>query len=142
MNYKKLIQEELNKVSQSKFAKKTDRELSQFDDFVKKGAQASLKSDKFLEVRSKGGKISGKRNVESGHLASIQSIGGKAGAKSQMENGIGIHTDSETRREWAILGGKKTAQFLNREQTCPYCSIITKGAAYNRWHGERCKHKK
>ena len=107
----------------------------------KDGAQASLKSEKFLEVRSKGGKVIGKRNVESGHLASICSAGGKAGAKSQIEKGLGIHTDSETRREWARLGGLKTVTKLNIEKTCPYCGIITRGAAYNRWHGDKCKHK-
>ena len=31
MNYKKLIQEELNKVSESKFAKKTDKQLAYYD---------------------------------------------------------------------------------------------------------------
>ena len=141
MNYKKLIEEELKKVSESKFANKTDNELKQFDDFVRKGAQASLKSDKFLEVRSKGGKVAGKLNAESGHLASIQSIGGKAGSKSQIKNGLGIHTTKEKRREWAILGGLAVIDNLNRERQCPYCPIKTIGAAYNRWHGEKCKHK-
>jgi hypothetical protein len=141
MDYRDIIKQELKKVSESKFANKTDNQLAQFDEFVRKGAQASIKSDKFLEVRSKGGKVAGRRNVESGHLASIQSKAGKAGAKTQMEKGLGIHVDKETRREWSRLGGLKTIGQLNRERTCPYCGIVTKGAAYNRWHGDKCKHR-
>lgn len=131
------VLEEANKVSSNL----TDKQLAQFNEFVNKGAQASLKSDKFLEVRSKGGKVIGRLNVESGHLKNIASLGGKAGTKVQMEKGLGIHVDSETRREWSRLGGLKTIGHLNRERTCPYCNIVTKGAAYNRWHGEKCKHK-
>lgn len=108
----------------------------------KDGGKASLGSGKYKHIQSMGGKVIGKKNVESGHLKSICSNGGKAGAKVQMEKGLGIHVDAETRREWSRLGGLKTISHLNRERTCPYCKIITKGAAYNRWHGENCKHKK
>jgi hypothetical protein len=30
---------------------------------------------------------------------------------------------------------------LNIYKTCPYCNTTTRGAAYNRWHGENCKKK-
>ena len=123
------------------YSKLSDKQLSQFEDFVKKGAKASVKSSKFLEVRSKGGKVIGKRNVESGHLKSIASLGGKAGAESQMKNGLGIHTDKETRREWARLGGLASIERLNKEKICPHCKLKSKGAGYNRWHGDNCKHK-
>jgi hypothetical protein len=136
------IQKLIDDSKDKKYSKLSDKQLSQFDDFVKKGANASIKSSKFLEVRSKGGKIQGKRNVKSGHLKSIASLGGKAGAKTQIEKGLGIHTDKETRKEWSRLGGLAVIDNLNRERQCPYCSIKTKGAAYNRWHGDNCRHKK
>lgn len=137
------IQKLIDDSKDKRYSKLTDKQLNQFEEFVKKGAKASLKSSKFLEVRSKGGKVIGKKNVESGHLSSIQSIGGKAGAKSQIKNGIGIHTTDESKRkEWARLGGLAVIDKLNEYKICPHCKIKTRGAAYNRWHGDKCKHKK
>lgn len=86
--------------------------------------------------------IQGNKNVESGLLKSIQSIGGKAGSKVQMEQGLGIHVDSETRREWSRLGGLAVIDSLNKEKICPHCKIKSRGAGYNRWHGDNCKMKK
>jgi hypothetical protein len=142
------VLEEANGVSSNLSDKQIEQYTSeshkkQVRDRASKGGK--VKSDKKTEHLNKLSKtyshIQGKRNVESGHLSSIQSKGGKAGAKSQIEKGLGIHTDSETRREWARLGGLKTVAKLNIEKTCPYCGIITRGAAYNRWHGDKCKHK-
>ena len=138
------IQKLIDDSNDKSYSKLSDKRLAQFEDFVKKGGRAkSDKKNKHLKIlNKKRSHLQGKHNVESGHLASIQSKGGKAGAKSQMEKGLGIHTDKETRREWARLGGLKTIAHLNRERTCPHCKIVTKGAAYNRWHGDNCKHKK
>lgn len=71
-----------------------------------------------------------------------KSEAGICGAKKQMKDGIGIHTDSETRREWAILGGLAQVKNLNIEKKCPHCGVKSKGAGYNRWHGDKCKLKK
>lgn len=38
--------------------------------------------------------------------------------------------------------GKRMSDYNNRLQKCPYCNIETRGAAYVRWHGENCRHKK
>jgi hypothetical protein len=68
--------------------------------------------------------------------------GGMRGGPSCVSKRKGIHIDDDVlRREWARLGGLKTISNLNRERECPYCGIKTRGAAYNRWHGENCKHK-
>ena len=144
MNYKDIIKQELKKVSESKFANKTDKQLSQFDEFVKKGAEASVKSPIKIKQRSDlakvYGKILGKNNVESGHLKSIASSGGKIGGKVQFENGLGIHNPDKA-LEYRILGGLAQVKNLNLDKTCPHCGVLSRGAGYNRWHGDKCKHK-
>ena len=126
MDYKKLIQEELNKVSESKFAKKTDKQLLQYDSLeYKNGAKLGGKI---------GGKISGTIQRDNGLLKKFHSEGGKAVGKIQGKKNIESGLISEL--------GKKNCLFNNREQVCPYCGIKTKGVGYQRWHGERCKHKK
>jgi len=108
----------------------------------KNGGKASLGSGKYKHIQSMGGKVAGRKSVESGHLKSICSDGGKAGAKSQMEKKIGIHTDDvELRRQWAILGGKKSAAALNQTRICPHCGKTSAGGGYYRWHGDKCKSK-
>ena len=74
-----------------------------------------------FEDRSKagkiGGKITGKKNVESGHFASIQSLGSKAGAISPNN--------------------------ANRLKTeCPHCGKIGAKFVMGRWHFNNCKYKK
>ena len=64
-----------------------------------------------FEGCSKGGKINGKKNVETGHLAFIRRVGCK-------------------------IGGKTTGSI---ERTCPWCFRTIKGSTYYRWHGDRCK---
>jgi len=142
------IQKQLDEIGNKSFSKLTDKQLLQFEEFTKKGAQASLKSPKFLEVRSKGGKklkelkkgIFGLSKEEKSKYASKA---GKIGSNVQIQKGLGIHTnDSSLRKEWARLGGLAVIENLNKEKICPHCNLKTRGAGYNRWHGDNCKLKK
>lgn len=118
------------------------RDSGQLQSVAHLGGKKTLGSGDYTYIQSMGGNVIGKQNVESGHLKSICSDGGKAGAKSQMEKKIGIHTaDTELRRQWAILGGKKSAAALNQSRTCPHCGVTTAGGGYYRWHGDNCKKK-
>ena len=131
-------------IEQYTFDKFTDKQKEQFIKFAKKGGSTNSENQykHSSELGKVIGKIIGKKNVESGHLKSICSDGGKAGAKSQMEKKIGIHTaDAELRRQWAILGGKKSVAALNQTRTCPHCGKTTAGGGYYRWHGDNCKNK-
>jgi hypothetical protein len=99
------------------------------------------------KIQKKGNKVAkekgvGIHNKNNPNYKKWKSEAGKVGAEAQIKNGLGIHTDYETRREWAKLGGVKTAKYLNREQTCQHCGVVSSGAGFNRWHGDNCKHKK
>lgn len=63
------------------------------------------------EIHSKGGKMGGKKNVESGHLAKLH--------KQYLESNM---------------------QYLDHTQhTCPNCGKTVNGGVYHRWHGDNCK---
>lgn len=148
--------EDIDKILQEAndaLGKLTDKQIQQYiseghkkqnsERASKGGSTKSVKKTKHLKKLAKThSPIQGKKNVESGLLKSICSDGGKAGTKVQMEKGIGIHTDKETRREWSRLGGLVVIDSLNKEKICPHCKIVSRGAGYNRWHGDNCKHKK
>ena len=73
-----------------------------------------------FEGRSKagkiGGKIGGKKAVDSGQLASIRTF------------------------ESCSKGGKTAIKKVNSiERTCPYCSKTMNCGTYGRWHGQKCK---
>jgi hypothetical protein len=146
------ILEESNKV----LGNLTDKQLEQYvseehkkqnKDRASKGGIKTLRGKGYTEIQKKGNKTAfemavGIHNTENPNYKKWRSEAGTKGAKRQMNDGIGIHTDKETRREWSRLGGLKTVIYLNREQKCPHCKIITKGVAYNRWHGDNCRFKK
>jgi hypothetical protein len=98
-----------------------------------------------FETRSKGGKIGGLKNVESGQFASLKttehqkkagSAGGKIGgpitAKKNVESG-----------HMSALGksGKGPKISSNKKRICPYCGLESNGVGYFRYHGNNCKHK-
>jgi len=146
------ILEESNKV----LPKLTDKQYEQYSSEehknqnrqrASKGGTKSMPKGVYGEVQKKGHKVAkekevGIHNKDNPSYKKWKSEAGMKGAKRQMKDGIGIHTDSETRKEWSRLGGLKVISSLNREKTCPYCNVISKGAGYNRWHGENCKYKK
>ena len=43
--------------------------------------------------------------------------------------------------EKCITARKNNISKLNLYKICPYCNIKTRGAAYNRYHGDKCKKK-
>jgi len=79
------------------------------------GTHTENMNDKSEEDRATGGKITGKKNAESGHLQRICSEGGKTGGK---------------------ISGKITGSI---ERTCPHCGKTMKGPVYFHWHGDNCK---
>jgi len=111
-----------------------------------KGGIKTLRGKGYTDIHKKGQIVAkekgvGIHNKNNPNYKKWKAEAGLKGANSQMKNGLGIHVDAETRKEWSRLGGLKSIANLNRERECPYCGIKTKGAAYNRWHGENCKHK-
>lgn len=147
---KRILEEADNKLSNL-----TDKQLQQYTSEshkkqnkqrASKGGLKSMPKGVYTNIQKKGNDTAkemgvGIHNKNNPNYKKWKSEAGKSGAKRQMKDGIGIHVDSETRREWSRLGGLKSISHLNRERTCPHCGIKTKGAAYNRWHGDNCKHK-
>lgn len=154
MNKKEIdsILEQSNNV----LGKLTDKQIQQYiseghkkqnKQRASKGGTKSMPKGVYGKVQKKGNEVAkekgvGIHNKNNPNYKKWKSEAGSKGAKRQMKDGIGIHTDSETRREWSRLGGLKVIGNLNKERICPHCKIITKGAGYNRWHGDNCKHKK
>lgn len=123
------------------------KEKGQFLEFTKIGGKASMPKGVYGKTQRLGNKTSyekglGIHNKDNPNFLKWRCDAGKKGGKIQFEKGLGIHVDAETRREWSRLGGLKLMEKWNVEKTCPYCGITTKGGGYNKWHGEKCKHKK
>jgi hypothetical protein len=118
------------------------KESGQFIEFVKIGGKS--KSDRKIKhlksLTEKYGKSIGKKNTESGLLKSICSSGGKVGGKVQFKKGLGIHNPDKV-LEYKRLGGLAQVKNLNLDKTCPHCGVLSRGAGYNRWHGDKCKQK-
>ena len=80
---------------------------------------ADITKERMCEISSSGGKIQGKRNVESGHMNNIQKLvdhvanGKKAGAKTML-GGKGSFADPVERLKAASAGGKKQGK-INSE---------------------------
>jgi hypothetical protein len=111
------------------------------------GGKAALPKGVYTDTQRKGNEVAyelgvGIHNKNNSEYKKWKSEAGKKGGKHQVENGLGIHTDSETRKQWSRLGGLAVIDKLNEYKVCPHCGIKTRGAAYNRWHGNNCKQKK
>jgi hypothetical protein len=112
-----------------------------------KGGIQTLRGRGYTSIQKKGNKTAfekgvGIHNKENPNYKKWKSEAGSKGAKRQMSDGIGIHTDKETRREWSRAGGLAVIDQLNKEKICPHCKLKSRGAGYNRWHGDNCKLKK
>lgn len=122
------------------------KETGQFLEFTKIGGKASMPKGVYGKTQRLGNKTSyekgfGIHNRNNPNFLKWRYDAGKKGGKIQFEKGIGIHNPDKM-KEYQRLGGLAQVKNLNIEKTCPYCGINTKGAAYNRWHGDRCKDKK
>jgi hypothetical protein len=95
---------------------------------VKRAIKSNVtQSIKKLKSSSIQGKITGNKNVETGHLKSIAKLGGIATASKQewkVSSAKGGHTQSQIVRE------------------CPHCNKIGKGNAMFVHHFDKCKNKK
>jgi hypothetical protein len=87
-----------------------------------------------FNARSKGGKSSGTMQRDNGLLKKFQSEGGKVRGPIQGKKNSESGLISKL--------GKKNSEFNNRIRQCPHCGITTRGVGYERWHGDKCKHKK
>lgn len=152
--------EQINKIleeSNYSLGNKTDKQILQYlseghkmqnKQRASKGGTKAMPKGVYGSVQKKGNKIVvenklGIHNKLNPNYKQWKSNSGKEGAKRQIKDGIGIHTtDLQTRREWARLGGLAQVKNLNIEKKCPHCGINSKGAGYNRWHGDNCKYKK
>jgi hypothetical protein len=146
------VLEESNRV----LGKLTDKQLEQYiseghkkqnKERASKGGIKTLRGNGYTKIQKKGNQVAfemgvGIHDKTNPNYKQWKSNAGKKGANRQMNDGIGIHVDSETRREWSRLGGLASIAQLNKEKKCPHCKTISRGAGYNRWHGDNCKLKK
>jgi hypothetical protein len=58
---------------------------------------------------------------------------------TKEERALGGYITGKYPTEKSIIARKKNVSKLNVYQTCPYCNIHTRGAAYFRYHGDKCK---
>jgi len=100
---------EFHETKPAKFSKKQLSSINNLDNVDReklvKVLKDSGKLDKWRQSgASAGGKVNGKKNVESGHLKSIASAGGKAAGNLTKQNGTGIF--SQTAEERSINSKK------------------------------------
>ena len=103
----------------------------------KKGLFARDES-KVKEDASKGGTISGQLykgkflKEYTKNNPNISSIGGKIGGKKNVESG---HIFTLHKKY-----GEHNTKFLDRDtHQCPHCQKIVNGGVYHRWHGNNCQ---
>ena len=149
------VQKKINE-SNKVLGKLTDKQLEQYvsdahkkqnKERASKGGIKTLRGNGYTKIQKKGNQVAfemgvGIHDKTNPNYKKWKSNAGKKGALRQISDGIGIHVDSETRREWSRLGGLAVIDSLNKEKICPHCKIKSRGAGYNRWHGDNCKHKK
>lgn len=149
------VQKDLNEISK-RLGNLTDKQheqyvseghKKQYKERASKGGIKTLRTGTYTKIQKKGTQVAlemgvGIHNKSNPNYKKWKSEAGLKGAKRQMNDGIGIHTDKETRREWSRLGGLKVVEQLNKPKICPHCKIESRGAGYNRWHGDNCKMKK
>ena len=149
------VQNEINQ-SNKVLGKLTDKQLEQYvseahkiqnKKRASKGGITTLRGKGYTKIQKKGTKVAHQMGVgihdkTNPNYKKWKSEAGLKGAKRQMNDGIGIHTDKETRREWSRAGGYAVIEQLNKEKVCPHCKLKSRGAGYNRWHGDNCRFKK
>ena len=96
------------------------------------------------EGRSKGGKKTGKINVENGHMSRMGKIGGKINGPIQGKKNAESGQVGKAGKIGGKISGKITGPINGKtscaiERTCPYCSKTVRGPSYFRGHGQKCK---
>jgi hypothetical protein len=90
------------------------------------------------------GKISGKKNIESGHLHSLrtkdhQRKAGKAGGIAGIDQFNSLKT-KQHQSQAGKIGGKTGGKIVgNKFHICPYCNKEGKGPTMFRFHFNNCK---
>ena len=149
------VQKEINEINKV-LGKLTDKQYEQYTSEAhktqnkkraSKGGIKTLRGNGYTKIQKKGNQVAfemgvGIHDKTNPNYKQWKSNAGKKGANRQMNDGIGIHVDKETRREWSRLGGLAVIDSLNKERICPHCKLKSRGAGYNRWHGNNCKMKK
>jgi hypothetical protein len=54
---------------------------------------------------------------------------------------LGGYITGKKKGEKQQIARRNNVSKINIYKTCPYCNLTTRGAAYHRYHGEKCKHK-
>lgn len=91
---------------------------------------------------SKGGKIQGKRNAESGHMKEIQKLSPHEFPEYASSMGGKATMSGEHAKRIQTMGGSVAGKISQQiERTCPHCDKTIKGPLYFRYHGDKCKQK-
>lgn len=111
-----------------------------------RGGNTSMPKGVYGNVQKKGNESAyemgaGIHNKDNPNYKKWKSNAGKLGGNTNKQLGLGIH-DPIKSLEYKRLGGLAQVKNLNIDKICPHCNITTRGAGYNRWHGDNCKHKK
>ena len=156
----KKIREELAKVSDSKFAKQSDNQLSSIENrygVVRPEHSEKLRGrkrdDQSARMSGAGNSMAGKEHPNKGkslphigrpgvakpegHGANVSRA--KKGVPIPSRQGIARPEHSETMKD---PSRNKGAQTMRETMTCPHCGKTANVPNYKRWHGDNCKAKK
>ena len=155
----KKIQEELVKLSNSKFATLTDNQLSDIESrYGKERPEHSEKlkgrkrDDQSARMTGAGNSMAGKEHPNKGKslpqigrpgVAKPEGFGEKISkARKGVPNlkalGVGRPKHSEAMKD---PSRNKGAQTMRDVMTCPHCGKTSNVPNYKRWHGDNCKAK-
>jgi hypothetical protein len=158
----KKIQEELAKLSNSKFANLTDNQLSDIESRYGKERPEHSEKLKGRSRKDQSKRMSGDNNIMAGKVSpnrgkEMPQISAKIKGKAKPEGfgekiskarkgvpnlkalGVARPDHSETMKD---PSRNKGAAYMRETITCPHCGKSANGPNYKRWHGDNCKVKK
>lgn len=147
MDYRDIIKQELKKVSESKFANKTDKQLFAYDSVEFKngtidgGKKGGPKAGKIAKEKKLGFHSMNKED----RIKVSKDVGNKIGPRSYKE-GFGIFGLSEEEKlavaKYAAQQSIKSPNHVNNKRlVCPHCGKEGGYTAMKRHHMDRCKHR-
>lgn len=156
----KKIREELAKVSDSKFAKQSDNQLSSIENRYgvarpehSEKLTGRKRNDQSVRMSGAGNSMAGKKHPNKGK--SLPQIGRPGVAKpegfgekiSKARKGVpnlkalGVERPGHS-KAMKDPTRNKGAQTMRETMTCPHCGKTANVPNYKRWHGDNCKTKK
>ena len=160
-NAQKKIQEELAKLSNSKFANLTDNQLSDIENRYGKERPEHSEKLKGRKREDQSVRMSGDNNIMAGKVSpnrgkEMPQISAKIKVKAKPEvfgdkiskarkgvpnlKALGVERPghSEAMKD---PSRNKGAQTMRETMTCPHCGKVANVPNYKRWHGDNCKMK-